>query len=431
MSELWALQRTQWGKQASYPNGGVAATVRLVGLTVDDEPAPTFKEYGPQGELAMTGEAKSLTSSTHKIAGRSDYNEFAWLFAGALGNVAPTPPTGGNTARQRLWTPPADNIWTPMIISQERGADTRGRYYQDLIISGFQVTPGPDKYDVSGDAFSAAVEKDHNLTPDLAGLLAIPILGPDTKLYLDSSNQFSGSPTQLESYYESQWGLSGIYVPDYPGGVNGNNGPGIYVQKAPKMTGQLTVEGNSTQEDLILSLQQNDAYGYLRIESIGPVIENEFTVDLGNPSAGDFTLTYKAQTTATIAFDAAASDVKTALAALSSIGTNNVDVTGSAGGPFSVYLKGTLLDDSSALTGDGTGLTGGTFAITAHLIKYLLRIDSAIKFTKQSAYKAVGQSSGLLGSDYPFTIVKDPAWTSVNSAGQMFQITLVNIVPAI
>ncbi len=336
--ETWALQRTQWGKQSAYLTG-VAATVRLVALTVDDEPAPTFHEYGPQGELAMTGEAAGITSATHKIGGRSDYNEFTWLLAGALGNVAPSHPGGATTAWQRIWTPVADDVWSPMPISQERGADTRGRYYQDLIIKGVDFTFGPDKYDPSGDAFSAAVEINHALTASLAGLAAVPILGPETKVYLDSTNQFSSTPTQVTRYFEGKWGLADIYAPDYPGGVNANNGPGVYVQKKPKMTGQLTCEANSTLEGLILGLQQSDAIGYLRIESIGPQIE-----------------------------------------------------------------------------------TGHT---------YLFRIDSAIKFTKQSAYKAIGQSSGLLGNDYPFTIVKDPAWNAVNSAGQFCQITLVNIVPAL
>lgn len=337
--EIWALQRTQWGKQAALytPN---AATIRLAGLSVDDEPDPTFHEFGPQGELAQTIEAAGITSSMHKIAGRADYNEFVWWLAGLLGNVVPAHPAGGTTSWERLWTPPADQPWTPMLITQERGDDTRGRQYPDLVISGFTVTCGPDKYDPTGDAFASAVKKNTALTASLAALTEVPILGPDTKVYLDTTNEFAGSPTQLTRYFECQWGVTGVYAPEWAGGVNAGLGYSLYVQPHPTMTGQLTVESDSTAEDLILGLQASDAIGYLRIESISTVL-----AESGHP--------------------------------------------------------------------------------------YKLVIDSAIKFKKQSAYKAVGSASALLGNDYPFTIMKDPTWTTVNSNGQMFQIDLVSTVPAI
>src|SRR5438874_2008010 len=52
----------------------------------------------------------------------------------------------------------------------------------------------------------------------------------------------------------------------------------------------------------------------------------------GSPTGGTFTLTFGANTTSAIAYNAAASAVQTALQALASIGTGNALVTGSAGG---------------------------------------------------------------------------------------------------
>lgn len=71
----------------------------------------------------------------------------------------------------------------------------------------------------------------------------------------------------------------------------------------------------------------------------------------GTPTGGTFTLTVAGQTTAPIAFDAAASAVEAALEALSTVST--ATVTGSAGGPYTVVVAGVL-------TGSGAGLTGGT-----------------------------------------------------------------------
>jgi hypothetical protein len=73
----------------------------------------------------------------------------------------------------------------------------------------------------------------------------------------------------------------------------------------------------------------------------------------GGPTGGTFTLTVNGQTTSGIAFNATASAVQSALAALSTVGSGNVAVTGS--GPYDVTLS-----NGGTLTADGSGLTGGT-----------------------------------------------------------------------
>jgi hypothetical protein len=81
----------------------------------------------------------------------------------------------------------------------------------------------------------------------------------------------------------------------------------------------------------------------------------------GDPTGGTFTLTYSGQTTAAIDFDATAQEVEDALVALSNIGAGDVDVTGEAGGPYTVTFGGALADTNVAqMTADGGNLTGGT-----------------------------------------------------------------------
>lgn len=85
-----------------------------------------------------------------------------------------------------------------------------------------------------------------------------------------------------------------------------------------------------------------------------------FNVDLGGATAGTFTLTWNGQTTDTIAFNATNATVKTALVALDDGYTaTDFTVTGSAGA-YVVTVPG------GVLTGDGTGLTGGTLTITVN-----------------------------------------------------------------
>lgn len=113
---------------------------------------------------------------------------------------------------------------------------------------------------------------------------------------------------------------------------------------------------------------------------IGSGTNEKQVITLGNsPTAGTFTLTYSGQTTSGIAYNADAATVDTALEALSNIGSGDVAVTGSAGGPWTVEFTGTLADtDVALLTADATSLvgtneqqvislgtvTGGTFTLT-------------------------------------------------------------------
>lgn len=79
----------------------------------------------------------------------------------------------------------------------------------------------------------------------------------------------------------------------------------------------------------------------------------------GTPAGGTFTLTFRGQTTAGIAYNAANSAVQSALEALSSIGSGNVTVSGS--GPWVVTFAGTLAAQAvELLLGSGASLTGGT-----------------------------------------------------------------------
>jgi hypothetical protein len=72
----------------------------------------------------------------------------------------------------------------------------------------------------------------------------------------------------------------------------------------------------------------------------------------GSPTGGTFTLTYSAQTTSAIDYNATETAVMTALQALSTIGAGGCIVTGQgghtdAGGPYTVIIA---RDDGTAIT---------------------------------------------------------------------------------
>ncbi|TVS15865.1 MAG: hypothetical protein EA424_15210 [Planctomycetaceae bacterium] len=91
-------------------------------------------------------------------------------------------------------------------------------------------------------------------------------------------------------------------------------------------------------------------------------------VDLGSPTGGTFTLTFEDQTTADIAFDATAGDIRAALESLPNIDQVAVfaDPDGDpATADFRVEFRGNLaLTDVDQMTGDGSNLVGGSLTIT-------------------------------------------------------------------
>jgi len=90
---------------------------------------------------------------------------------------------------------------------------------------------------------------------------------------------------------------------------------------------------------------------------------------VGNVTGGHFTLTFNGSTTTNLSFDAAAATVETALEALATIGTDNVTVTGNAGGPYAVEFTGALAGLAQQLmTADAAHLTVAPCTATVALV---------------------------------------------------------------
>lgn len=105
-------------------------------------------------------------------------------------------------------------------------------------------------------------------------------------------------------------------------------------------------------------------------DTVDPVAgTNEVVTVTVDATGGTFTLTFGGQTTSAIAEAATAGAVELALEALSTIGNGNVNVSGSAGGPFTVEFVGDLANTNvGAITADATSLTGGASTVTIAVV---------------------------------------------------------------
>jgi hypothetical protein len=116
-------------------------------------------------------------------------------------------------------------------------------------------------------------------------------------------------------------------------------------------------------ENVNLQASLTLAAGTILAELVGNDEVQTVTLGAGN-TGGTFTITFGAQTTSALAFNATAAQVQTALEALSSIGVNNVLVTGSAGGPYTLTFRNALGRTNVAQVTATPSLTGGTNTAT-------------------------------------------------------------------
>lgn len=109
--------------------------------------------------------------------------------------------------------------------------------------------------------------------------------------------------------------------------------------------------------------------GIKAVKSPGGTAEVTTLTGTGTISGGTFTITYSAQTTTALPFNATPAQVQSALEALSNIAPGDVTVTSPTGtlvggGVFTLTWGGALLGNITAPTADATSLTGSTPGIT-------------------------------------------------------------------
>lgn len=116
----------------------------------------------------------------------------------------------------------------------------------------------------------------------------------------------------------------------------------------------------------VITFLEGGAFGDTNVDAItgdGVGVNEIQTVTItGTPTGGTFTLSYNGQTTAAIAYNAAATAVRDALRALSNV--NDADLTSGGGAlpgtPVTITFTGTVAEqDVNAMTATGS-LTGGT-----------------------------------------------------------------------
>lgn len=129
-----------------------------------------------------------------------------------------------------------------------------------------------------------------------------------------------------------------------------------------------SMEMNLSDENAQVS---GDGFGYVINDTQGPLaaLTDEVwqLVITGSPTGGTFTITYGAQTTAAIPYNATAAEIEAALIALSNIGADDVRCYGSSlpGGTITIHATGALGGANLTQPTTTDSLSGGSTPATA------------------------------------------------------------------
>ena len=425
-SEIAAVnQRVQVGAESTSALGtAVACGKYLECFDFTFGIAPDVVFYTATGHKYATAQEENMEWVDGSASGWLDYNGLIYIFGGAMGATTPVVHGSSAVAKDWVFTPPITGSIVPQTLSFQQGDAIRAREFAYGLFTevGYKITR--KETTLTAKLIGQPLTDDIVLTSNPTTIAVAPISGKQVSVFLDTTQAGLGT-TQLLRALAVDWAFNSIYGQLWV--LNRSTvGFTAHVDSKPTCTVKILEEANAEGMAFLSYLQSGVTY-YLRVQAQGACIDNLTSVSLGSPSGGTFTLTYGGQTTATIAYNAAASAVESALALLSSIPSGDVTVTGSAGGPYAIELTGALLNAQSggvlsAITGSGTGLTGGTFAVTGEQSYLAMTHDMAIKVGKPSNFE---DSDGVYAIEWECTVVEDSTW------GHAQILTLTNLLSSL
>ncbi len=356
------------------------------------------------------------------LTGSMDFNHLPYLLSSAWGIISPAAHGASATAKDWVGTPPVTGSVTPQTYTFEQGDSVRAHKFTYGLVNKFGYNFTRDDTACSGDLIGQPLNDPITMTGSPTLVALAPIASKFWNIYLDATSAGLGT-TQLLSPLSFNYEMGNIYMPAWF--INrANIGFTSHVDGDPTCVAKLLVMADAQGMGLLSNLQTG-ATGFLRAEALGLIIDNLQTLTFGGGvTGGNFTLSYKGQTTANIAYSAGltSATVNTAFQLLSTVGAN-CTVTGSAGGPYTFTFSGGLASDMSAVTATNVSLSGGTPTMTiVAQANNLFRHDMAVKVSNVTDFS---DSNGIFAIEWELTIVEDGGWGKAQTA------TVTNLITAL
>lgn len=419
-------QRPQFGAEST-PGTAVPAGKLLPNLdlvpTINGQTTP----YSPSGYKYPTSHTQDWEETSLTVNGPLDFNSLVYLASSAGGVTSPSLNGSSATAYKWLTTPPVTGSVQPQTYSVQMGDSIRARSFNRMMLSafGYKWTPKTRPMLNGCTMFGLPLTDAITLTSSPSAIAEAPMADAQFFFYLDLTSGGIGT-TGLTRLFSVDYAFTNIAAAFYASNRS-SIGLSGHVDLVPKTSIKLLLMADATGLAAMQSYYRSSQTLYFRTKAVGALIDNlQIATITGGPTGGTFTLTYKGQTTTGIAYNAAASAVQSALVALSTIGSGNVTVSGSNGGPYSIVFpqSGTLGQDTTALTASGAGLTGGSspgVTITQAQSSNTFQHDLAVQAAKPNAF---ADNQGIYAIEWELTCVADLAW----NGGQAQQFTVINLL---
>ncbi|MFM9780473.1 phage tail tube protein [Streptomyces scabiei] len=196
-------------------------------------------------------------------------------------------------------------------------------------------------------------------TPDMADTYDSTIPGSDKA----DSSSFTFYEDEEDADMEQTFakGTNAYVVILRKGDIPGNNSMDIFPIRVASQSPQYTAENEAAKFMATCSITSRPLQG--ASVPVAGTDEVQTVTITGSPTGGTYTLTFSGQTTAGIAYNAAAAAVQSALEALSNIASGDVVCGGGPhpGTPVTVTFGGDYDgEDVPQMTASAAGLTGGT-----------------------------------------------------------------------
>ena len=185
------------------------------------------------------------------------------------------------------------------------------------------------------------------------------------------------------------------------GSARGTESPRSITLKTSTFTSGTHYPNGFFPSGLALALPTSGANAGYAVPVAAVANEVKLLTMTGSPTGGTFTLTFDGETTGTIAYNASAATVQTALEGLSNVNSGDVAVTGSASGPWTVTFAGRYAGiNVPVFTANSGSLTGGTS-------------PTLTPTTSTEGGSGVTDGSDVLAG-YLFTTAKAPSVNTIN-----------------
>lgn len=413
--------RMQVGVEGT-PGTVVAANKVIQNLDFKIGIKPTVKMYRASGRKYDNSQEENEEWVAGSFTGSLDFNSLPYLLGSAWGVISPVAHGASTIAKDWIGTPPVAGYAAPQTYTFEQGDSVRGHKFPYVLVNKLGYLFTRKSTDVNGDLLAQPLIDAITMTPTPTLVAVAPIASKYWNIYLDATSAGLGV-TQLLDVLSFSYEMGNIYVPAWF--VNrANLGFSSHADGAPATICKLLLMADAQGMSLLSNLQTG-ASAFIRADAQGPIIDNIHTLTFGGGvTGGNFTLSYKGQTTANITYAVGltAATINTAFQLLSTVGANCV-VSGSAGGPYTFTFSGPLANDMSPISATNVSLTGGTptMVIVAQAYNKFTH-DMAVKVANVTDFS---DSDGLFAIEWELSVVEDAGWGKAQTG------TVTNLITAL